>query len=98
MLIITSYISSEKKKHTCEALDVCKKNGDLFVPMYIDLVELWRDEFPWKYMQGAKVIIHMIGTSGIFPITWKLSKKSSRDPSSLKPETFMIQITDTKQY
>ena len=85
MLIITSYISSEKKKHTCEALDVCKKNGDLFVPMYIDLVELWRDEFPWKYMQGAKVIIHMIGTSGIFQ---KLSEKSSKGPSNLKPEAW----------
>ena len=46
MLIITSYISSEKKKHTCEALDVCKKNGDLFVPVNIDLVELGRDELP----------------------------------------------------
>ena len=94
MLIITSYISSEKKKHTCEALDVCKKNGDLFVPMYIDLVELWRDEFPWKYMQGAKVIIHMIGTSGIFQ---KLSEKVPKALPILNQRLETVEIISTKQ-
>lgn len=48
--------------------------------MNIDLVELGRDEFPWKVMQCAKVIIGMIGSSGISQLLENCLKKG--------PETF----------
>ena len=48
-------------------------------------------------MQGAKVIIHMIGTSGIFQLLENCLKKSSKDTSNLKPEAFMLEMIDTKQ-